>query len=170
MNLRLRALLMVLLAVVGFKVASELYRWHTFRPEREQILVLREQLIDAGADMVRTELRADTLQRALEQDDELLKRRQIGLHSYGRRARGGALPEALFHVYRTELRAYNRRVEQRNDRWTEWKQVRARNRAAVMRYNTLADSIRHVAQRMGEPYVSLPLPAEAAVERGLAGR
>lgn len=170
MNYRLRVLLLVLLGVVGFKVATELYRWHAYRPEREQIAVLREQLVDAGADLVRTELRADTLQQVIEREDGRLKRRQAGLAAYGRRAEGGALPAALYHVYRAELRAYNRLVEQRNARWSEWKQLRARNRLAVDRYNTLADSIRQLARRMGEPYISLPLPAEAAVERGLAGR
>ena len=42
-----------------------------------------------------------------------------------------------------------------------WQEILDRNRTAGRRYNLLGDSIRDLAMRMGDPYYSVPTPAEA---------
>ena len=56
-------------------------------------------------------------------------------------------------------------MARRNDSFHTWQEVLARNRSAVDRYNALADSLRAVADVLGDPYYQVPSPLEAAAER-----
>ena len=47
----------------------------------------------------------------------------------------------------------------------EWREVVNNNHHYVDRYNLLADSMRSVAGRMGEPYYPIRTPAEIATSR-----
>lgn len=166
-RMRVGALLLMLFGVVGVKLGQEIYRWAAFGEERAQLVALRERVIDAGADVVRTGTLTDSLLREIEGADRLLAEQRRSVERYGRYARDGALPAHLYPAYREELNRFNRHVEQRNEQAAQWKEVVSRNHDAVRRYNALADSIRAVAARLGEEYYSVPLPAEAAIERGV---
>jgi hypothetical protein len=164
---RVRMLLLLLLVVVAGKLGAEWLRWTTSGEERAQIGVLRDQVLDAGVEVVRAQARADTLRVAIEREDSALERQRLALERYTGRAKGGALSSDLYARYRRELARYNAHVTTRNERFARWQQERMRNRAAVDRYNQLSDSIRAIAGRIGEPYYPVPLPIEAAAERGL---
>ena len=61
-------------------------------------------------------------------------------------------------------------VRRRNDKLGEWRAVVESNHAAADRYNLLADSMRSVAARMGDPYYAVPSPVELAVAHGIRPR
>lgn len=164
---RLRGLLLILVVIVGAKAVQQAYRWFAFGSERAQLEAMRERVADAGVDVVMTAAKADTLHRAIKQMDRDLETKQRAVHRYGRYAQDGALGAHLYDSYRADLAEYNALVTERNARLEEWKAVIAHNQAAVNRYNSLADSIRAVAGRIGDPYFPIPLPVEAAAERGL---
>lgn len=149
-------------------LARESFRWFAYGDERAQVQQLRGEVVDAGVRIVRTRSRADTLQREIEAEDRGLTERLKAVRRYDRFARGGALPAHLYTAYRRDLRDYNVLVAHRNARVREWKELMRSNREAVERYNLLADSIRAIATRIGDPFYPVPLPAEAATERGLA--
>lgn len=164
---RVRMLLLLLLVIVAGKLGAEWFRWTTSGDERAQIGALREQVVDAGVEVVRAQARADTLRMAIEREDSALEQDRLALERYTGRAHGGTLSSELYARYRRDLARYNVQVSARNQRFARWHQERARNGAAVDRYNQLSDSIRAIARRMGEPYYPVPLPVEAAAERGL---
>lgn len=156
----------VLALLVATKLSHEAYRWYAFAEERTRIDVLRSELGDAGVEIVRTQLAADSLRERIESIDvelEVARRQMAGLE---RHSVDGALPPDLYAVYERQLEGYNGRVGARNEEFEEWREIVARNHAAVRHYNELADSIRALASAMGEPYYPLPTPAEIAVERG----
>lgn len=164
---RISVLLLLLLAVVGVKLGQELYRWVAFADERALIRPLREEVVEVGVEVVRTRARADTLRTRIEADDRALVRERLSLEQYLQHARGDALPGHLYNAYRVDLETYNRHIAERNERVRAWRDALARNARAVDRYNLLADSLRALATRVGDPYYAVPLPAEAALERGL---
>jgi hypothetical protein len=164
---RIRGLLLILVVLIGAKAVHQTYRWFAFGAERAQLQEMRERVADAGVEVVRTAAKADTLHRQIKQMDHDLEARQRAVDRYNRYARDGTLGAHLYDSYRADLDGYNARVMERNARVEEWEGVIARNREAVNRYNLLADSIRAVAARIGDPYFPIPLPVEAAVERGL---
>lgn len=167
MTLRLRTLLIFLVLVVAVNVGRELYDWRAYAEERTQLVGVRSRLLDAGADVVRTRARLDTLRTVIEGEDRKLEQERRALRAYGRKADGGALPPHLYEAYRVDLERYNEHVARRNESFQEWEAVIARNHAAVDRYNALADTLRALAGVMGEPYYPVPSPIEAAEERGL---
>ena len=160
-------LLFLLLVIVGVKLSDSVYRWLRFGPEREQVKVLRAQLVDAGAQMVRTRQESDSMRSVLHADDAALEAEQTALHRYDAQAQDRGLPPEVYERYRGELKRYNDHVVRRNAKLGVWQEILARNHAAVGRYNVLSDSIRDLATRIGDPYYSVPTPAEAAIERGL---
>ena len=162
-----RFLLFVLLAIVGVKLSEQLYRYVAFRDERAQVAVLRDRLLDAGAalEVARGEHRA--AREALEAQDELLEQERRGLMRLQRAVESGPVSEAQYAGYRTALETYNHHVVDRNGRYQSYQDIRDRWVGSVESYTSLADSVRQIAARMGEPYYSVPTPLEAAVARGV---
>jgi hypothetical protein len=160
-------LLFLLLVVIGVKLSDSVYRWLRFGHEREQVKVLRTELVDAGAQMVRTRQESDSMRAILQAEDTALEREQQALRRYDAQAHDGALPPDVYERYRADLTRYNAHVVRRNGKLADWQEILARNHVAVGRYNVLSDSVRDLATRMGDPYYSVPTPAEAAIERGL---
>lgn len=167
---RIHGLLAVLLVVVTVQVVTHLFRWYAHRDERGHLIVLREQLVDAGAELVRAQLAVERLETEIKVEDRQLENHRRAVEAYDRHAREGALPGHLYDAYRRELNDFNTRVQQRNAWLEEWNAGRARRDAARVRYTTLADSMQAVAARAREPFYPIPLPAEAAAERGVGAR
>ena len=164
---RIHPLLFLLLVIIGVKLSEEVYRWAAFRDERVRVKELRASLVEAGAQIVVTRGASDSMRAVMETEDAALEKELRDLHRYNRMARGGALPTDVYARYRADLDRHNLHVGVRNERLRDWQAILARNHTAVDRYNLLADSIRDIATRMGEPYYAVPTPAEAAMERGL---
>ncbi|CAN5535813.1 hypothetical protein BH24GEM3_BH24GEM3_09430 [soil metagenome] len=164
---RAKGLLLILALVVAAQLGRALYRWFEFGEERAQLTALREQVVDAGVEVLRTQARADTLRGRIREEDEALETRRRTIERYSSYARNGGLSAQLYGAYRAELEQFNARVRERNRRADEWAEVVARNQEAVRRYNLLADSIRALAASIGDPYYPVPLPVEAAAERGI---
>jgi len=160
-------LLFLLLVVIGIKVSDSAYKWVRFRTEREQVRRMRAELVDAGADIVRTRQASDSMRAVLRTEDAALETEQRALRRYDDYAHDGALPTDLYERYRADLTRYNEHVASRNQKLTGWQDVLGRNHVVVSRYNLLSDSIRDLAGRMGDPYYEVPSPAEAAIERGV---
>lgn len=164
---RVIALLLLLTLVVAVKMGDQLYRWYAFADERERLRAWSEQLEEAGAEVIRTQMRADSLREVIRAADAELKAARRAIERYESFAREDALPEHLYGSYRREVDEYNRGVGARNQGFSDWREVVMRNHAAVARYNALVDSIRRTAERIGEPYIAIPSPAEAAARRGV---
>jgi hypothetical protein len=160
-------LLFVMLVVIGIKLSDSAYRWVRYGPEREQAGRMLEELVDAGAEMVRTGQVSDSMRAVLRTEDEGLEREQRVLRRYDDHAHDGALPSGLYDRYQRDLTRYNDHVASRNATLSRWHEVQARYNAAVGRYNVLSDSIRVLTTRMGEPYYEIPTPVEAAARRGV---
>jgi hypothetical protein len=164
---RISVLLAILVGVVTVKFVQGVYQWIAYADERTLLVQLREQTVDIGADVVRTAAQADTLRASIEQFDRRLDESRRTVERYGRFASQGMLPRHLYDSYRSDLAAYDAEVARRNEMFSAWKEIVRRNQDAVERYNALADSVRLIANQMGDPYYPVPLPAEAALERGL---
>lgn len=162
-RLALGLLLLLALAATA-KAGTEWVRWTGSQTERAQLQALRERALDAGVSVVRTQSRSDTLRRGIESADSALARSLAGVERY---ARYQPLSPGLYARYRRELARYNAGVELRNRQVERWRAVRRENQGAVARYNAVADSIRSIAEAIGEPYYPVPAPIEAAAERGL---
>lgn len=167
MSRRVPPLLALLLVLVALKLGQQLYEWVAFRDERAQVVVLRRQLVDAGAEIVRRRQESDSMRAVLRGEDDRLESEQRSLRRYNRYVHDSGLPPDLYVKYREDLSRYNEHVDVRNARLSDWREIVSRYNAAVERYNSLSDSVRGLALRMGEPYYAVPTPAEAAVERGL---
>jgi hypothetical protein len=159
----------VLLVFLGLaKLGQQLYRWYAFQDERAEIERLEADLEEAALGVVRTQLRADHLRREVDRDDRELAVRREALDRLERQVvRGPPIPSGVEAGYRRDLRAYNTEVAARNQRFREWLAVVDQNHGYVARYNELADSIRGLAERMGEPYYPIASPAEIAHRSGL---
>lgn len=154
-------------AVLAVTVGRQVHSWYAHQDERTQIARLSAELEEAGVEIVTTQLAADSLRAVIERMDGGLEATRRRVESYGRQAVDGALPGRVYEGYRGELDAYNRRVGERNSRFEAWREVIERNHRAVDRFNLMADSIRGLAAAIGEPYFSIPTPAEIALERGV---
>lgn len=161
---------MVLALLVAARVGHQTYRWYVHDDERARIHRLTADLEEAGLEVVKTQLAIDSLRAVVEEMDRELEGTRAAIAAYESHAVGGALPAHLYEAYRGDLAIHNRKVVERNARFDEWREAATRNHAAVTRYNALADSIRATAAEMGEPYYSIPTPAEIALERGLTPR
>jgi hypothetical protein len=164
---RIKGLLIVALAVLAFKLVAGLWQWFAYADERRVLYELRAEVVEAGSSLFVLQLRADTLRRALAADDAALEKRRHRVERYGRYTRDGGLPPGLYGAYRRELDEYNARVEWRNRRLRELEEILLLQEASAERYQALAERTRAHAARMGEPYFPLPLPVEAAAERGI---
>jgi len=164
---RIHPLIFLLLVIIGVKLSEQVYRWVVFRDERVRVKELRGSLVEAGAQIVVTREASDSMRSVMEKEDAALETELRALRRFDRMSRGGALPTEIYGRYRRELDRHNLHVGERNERLRDWQAILARNHSAVDRYNLLADSIRDIATRMGEPYYAVPTPAEAAMERGL---
>jgi hypothetical protein len=167
---RLLGIAVILALLVFARVAHQTYRWYAHDEERARIEALSALLEDVGLRVVTTQLAGDSLRALVEQMDRGLAGTRAAIAAYERHAVGGALPAHLYGAYRGDLDAHNRRVVERNARFEQWREAVGRNHAAVTRFNSLADSIRVAAAAMGEPYYSIPTPAEIALEHGLVPR
>ena len=167
MSRRIHPLLFVLLVIVGIKLSEQVYRWIAYADERDRVRVYREQLVQAGGEIVRTREESDSMRAVMEREDAALEQDQTALRRYNRYAPGGTLPPDMYGRYKEELDAYNLHVAERNAKLGDWQAILARNHLAVSRYNVLADRVRDLAARMGEPYYAVPTPMEAAVARGV---
>lgn len=167
---RFKGLVVVMLLLVFAKVGHQTYRWYAHDEERARIETLTGELEDVAIEVVSSQLVADSLRDAIQASDRGLEAARAAIAAYEAHAVGGALPVHLYDPYRRELEAHNRQVVSRNQSFERWRGVVDRNRAAVDRYNALADSIRMTAAEMGEAYYSIPTPAEVALERGIEPR
>lgn len=165
---RARSVLAVLTLVLALKVGQELYRWIAFADERSRLRALAGTLDSAGVGAVRARVRADSLRRDIEAMDRQLDGVRAALAPYERRAVDGAIPEALYPAYRARLDDYNRAVRRRNVRLAAWREAVEASRAALGRYEVVADSMRALAEAMGDPYYQVPSPVEVATRHGLA--
>lgn len=167
---RLLGVAAILAVLVLAKVGHQAYRWYAHDEERARIQALSGVLEDVAIEVVASQLVSDSLRAEIESTDRELETTRAAIARYEEHSIGGALPARMYGPYRRELQAHNRRVEERNAMYERWRDAIARNHAAIDRYNALADSIRATAAAMGEPYYSIPTPAEVALERGLSPR
>jgi hypothetical protein len=166
---QLLGLAVAVLLLVGIQLAREAFRWYAYAEERSAVQRLVGELEEAGVEVVRTQLRADTLRHEIEAADRALGEVRAEVAAYERQARSGSISPRLYPGYRDRVEEFNRRVAQRNARLEEWEETILRNHRAVGRYNLMADSIRWYTARMGEPYYSIPTPAELAARREEGG-
>lgn len=157
----------ILAALLTVKLGSRVYSWYAHDEERTEIARLSTELEEVGMAIVWSQVAADSLHAEIEVLDADLETMRSRVESYGRRSVDGVLPGPIYDGYRRELDAYNRRVGERNARYERWREVIDRNHVAVDRFNALAERIGDLAAAMGEPYYSIPTPAEIAVERGI---
>lgn len=164
---RLAGLLLLVALLAAVNLGRQVYGWFAYADERGALQGLSDRLEVAGLEVMRTQLGADSLRRRIQQMDRELGSRKQSVAAFERFVQDGALPAHLYDAYRAELDGYNRQVQGRNEVFARWKEVVVRNHAAVGRFNGLADSIRSLADRIGEPYFQIPSPVEIAAERGL---
>jgi hypothetical protein len=164
---RLRVATVALAAIIVFQLGREAYRWAAYRDERQAIVRLRRQVVDAGAELTFEKGQRDLLLRQVEQADSELSADVEVLRRYSLHSDGGLLPPALYARYVQDRRRYEQRLAQRQTLFERWEQVQGRFHTSVDRYSVLSDSIRNLATRIGDPYYHVPLPVEAAAERGL---
>lgn len=163
---RLVALFAALLVLAGAKIGQQIYRWYAFAPERAAIARLEGELENAALGVVATQISADTLQHSLESLDLELRDARGKLDLVERGAQVGQVDGAGATLYFRELESYNDQVVRRNELFQHWRETLENNHRYVDRYNLMADSIRTLAEAMGEPYYPIRTPAEIAVVRG----
>jgi hypothetical protein len=164
---RLRVASVALAAIVVFNLGREGYRWYAFRDERAAIVRLRKQVVEAGAEATVTRGQLEMLNRSLQSADSDLAADVRVLRGYSLQSDGGLLPPAVYARYLRDRRRYDERRERRQEVSRRWEELQARLHASADRYDVLADSIRTLATRIGDPYYHVPLPVEAAAEKGL---
>jgi hypothetical protein len=164
---QLLSVLALLLLVGVAKLGQELYRWYAFPEERAVLARLEHALEYEALGVILTQLRVDTLRAEIRARDEALGISRDDLDRFERDAAAGPISEGFARAYRVDLRAHNRRVAERNELLNELLGSVQVNQEHVSRFNVLADSVRLIAARLGEPYYSVPTPAELADRRGL---
>jgi hypothetical protein len=164
---RIRVFFAVTAVIVAINVVRQLYRWFAFEEERVELVRLNHEVEGTALEVMRTQLQADSLRGVIQEMDGDLGAQRRGLQRLERRAGEGGLPPLLFQEYRQLLDETNDLVAVRNHSFEEWRTVVEGNHRAVRRYNALADSIRGIGAKMGEPYLSIPSPAEVATRHGL---
>jgi hypothetical protein len=167
---RVQSVLAVVVLVAVLKVAHELFRWVAYADERARLHELTPAIDSAGVAVVRTQMKTDSLQAAIEALDRGLDEVRHSVAEYEQKSVDGKIPERLYPAYRSRLDAYNQAVRHRNQKLEEWRAVVDSNHAAADRYNLLADSMRAVAARMNDPYFQVPSPVELAVQHGIRPR
>jgi hypothetical protein len=162
-----RFILLFLLAVIGVKVSEQAYRFVAFRDERRQVAELRDRLLDAGAELEVNAAEVRRLRDALQAEDARLEEERRRLMRLQHALEGGAVSESQYEQYRMALEGYNRHVVERNGRVAGYQELRDLAYGSNQRYDALADSMREIAARMGEPYYAVPTSVEAAMARGV---
>ena len=164
---RVRVFFLFTFALIAVELAHDVYRYYAYAPERTQLRVLGGMVDAAGLQVVRTQLRADSLRARIESMDDTLEGSRGGFSDYDRRLGEGTLSPSAYGEYRARISSYNDRVTVRNSWFARWQRAVGNNRDAVKRYNQLAEEIRVTAARMGELHYNVPSPVEAAVRNGL---
>ena len=164
---RLAVAVVALGAIIVFNVGREAYRWYAFKDERTAIVRLRKEVVDAGAELTFNREQLNVLRQRVEKADSSLNQDVEVLRRYSLQADGGMLPPPMYGRYVQDRQRYEQELGQRQQWFEEWERVQGRYHVCVDRYTTLADSIRNLATRIGDPYYHVPLPVEAAAERGL---
>lgn len=164
---RIAVLLAVLLFIGLAKIGQQVYRWQAFSAERVAIGRLEGELELSALGVIGTQITADSLRRAILDADETLGAAQRRLDRVDSDVLGTSLPRAQEMVYRRNLGDYNEQVARRNELVKRWRETLEENHVHVDRYNAVADSIRGLADRMGEPFYPIRSPAEIAATRGL---
>ncbi|HEX6925769.1 MAG TPA: hypothetical protein VF167_10065 [Longimicrobiaceae bacterium] len=167
---RSRFLLFAAVALLLYNLGRQGYRWVAYAEEREVLRRLTESVDTVALEVMRSQIAADSLRAVIEAADSELREEREALAALERRAEDNRLPPTLYDEYRSVLARYNQHVGERNAVYERWRGVVSRNHAAVERYNAIADSIRTVGAKMGEPYIPIPSPSEVAVEHGLTPR
>lgn len=168
---RISIFLLFSAALLSIEIGHGIYQWLAFGEERTQLRVLGGMAEAAGTEVVRSQLRVDSLRVRIQTMDHALGEARVAFDEYGRRSTSDyALRAGLYSAYRSEVTEYNRQVAVRNAWFGRWQQAVDENRSAVSRYNRLADEIRSIALRMGEYHYNVPSPVEAAVRSGLGKR
>ncbi|HET6231691.1 MAG TPA: hypothetical protein VFE05_16575 [Longimicrobiaceae bacterium] len=162
-----RVVLAVVAVLLCFLLVPGLYRWAAFRDERALIVRLRREVVDAGAEVTLTRAQMETLRTHIEAADSVIRGDVDALERYTAIAQNGMLPPPVYQRYEQQRRRYEEHLAERDAMFARLKSVLVRNHASVGRYNLLSDSIRSLAARIGDPYYHVPLPVEAAAERGL---
>jgi Ni/Co efflux regulator RcnB len=165
---RLAVLVIVAFAVVAAQTAYHTWDWYRHREERAQLTELRERVVDAGAAMVIEHMEAERLRATLEVDDLTLERKTRLVDSYSRYARGLELPAHLHGAYMQDREDLKTHILERNARLEELRSALARRSSAADLYQSLSDSLRALSLSAGDPFYPIPLPAEAAAERGVS--
>lgn len=155
----------LLAALVIARAGQQVYRWQTFGPERASIGRLEGELESAGLGVIQSQIEADSLRALLESLDVELRDSRGRLDLLERSALNTRARGSVSGYYRA-LEAHNRRVRTRNELFASWRRSLESNQEFVERYNLVADSIRFLAESMGEMYYPIRTPAEIAVENG----
>jgi hypothetical protein len=162
---RILAVLVAMLLIAGLRVGQQLYRYYVYAEERTAIGRLEREVEEAGLGVIDTQIRAERLRDEIERADRRLSAARDSLERLERRLLRESGTGPVARSYRDDLTVYNTDVGERNALYREWRLVVDSNHQYVHRYNLLADSIRHLATLMGEPYYPVPSPAEIAVRR-----
>jgi hypothetical protein len=162
-----RLLFLILALFVAVELGQDAYRWIAYRGERAQLRDIGPVLDSAGVAMVRGDLRIDSLRAVIAGRDRELDRMSKSLDRYTSHSVDGSVPIQIYGAYRRDLARYNHSVDERNRLIREYQLVSGRRSDAAQRYYLLADSMRALAKRMGDPYYEVPLPAELAVKHGV---
>jgi predicted RNase H-like nuclease (RuvC/YqgF family) len=164
---RARAILAGILIVLAFQSAKELYRWFAYSDERGELRSFSRSLDTTGVRVVATQSEAERLRRTIEARDRELATGREEIARYESRAVDGEIPEAIYPAYQRRIAEYNRKVKERNEWFARWQRVVDENSRAVDHYDSIADTMRALADRMGDPYYNVPSPLELAARRGL---
>jgi predicted nucleic acid-binding Zn-ribbon protein len=162
---RLISMLVVLLLLAGAKLVQQLYSFYASKEERIEIARLEMGIEDAGFGIISTQIEADSLLEEVRRLDEELRAGRTRIEELERRLVGGSVTLAEERSYRERLAAHNGRVDERNAIYRRWRATVDNNSTYVERYNAIADSIRALANALGEPYYPILSPAEIAVRR-----
>ena len=165
---RFLSVIFVLTVLGGLKLAHQLYRFYAFAEERVELVSLDRRIEVEGLGVIGSQLRADSLRREIDTADAWLNEAQANIDVLERRYRVGTMGEEGARTYRGALTDYNEQVARRNRLFQEWRRTVDNNHAHVDRYNLLVDSIRRLADAIGEPYYPILTPAEIMVRREAA--
>ena len=162
---RFLAMVVVLLLIAGAKVAQQLFRFYASRDERIEIVRLESRIDEAGAGIIATRVRADSLRTAVEAMDDELREGRDRLDRIEHRLLSGPATTAQEAAYLGELGIHNALVTERNAVYREWRTSVDSHADFIGSYNAIVDSIRSLAIAIGEPYYPISSPAEIATQR-----
>ncbi|MGH7458632.1 MAG: hypothetical protein ACREKN_06025 [Longimicrobiaceae bacterium] len=164
---RVAGLLVILALVAAVQLGIHLVRWYAHAAERQELAGVRDAGVQAGAEVVRTMLRLDSLRLVIDSLDHGLAQRRRSVRAYERFVRADRLPARLHRAYRSDLASYNSLVGERNGVAGEWERTLEASRLSRESYQRLSERARTLAAAIGEPYFRLPTPMEAAVAKGV---